>query len=201
MLGIYRIPETVHHQHRQRLGHHVPAADAPVHLHQRAQLLERRVEHHEVLTPSGKDGIYGKTHFKNKAIAILPLDEEGNTWLVGQYRYALDSYSWEVPMGGGPLELDTLASAQRELKEETGLSANRWTELQLIHTSNSVTDEVGYIFLAQELTEGKPEFEDTEDITIQKLPFKEALDWVMQGKITDSLSVIAIFRVARALGY
>ncbi|MDP4656747.1 MAG: NUDIX hydrolase [Algoriphagus sp.] len=160
-----------------------------------------RVEHHEVLTPSGKDGIYGKTHFKNKAIAILPLDEEGNTWLVGQYRYALDSYSWEVPMGGGPLELDTLASAQRELKEETGLSANRWTELQLIHTSNSVTDEVGYIFLAQELTEGKPEFEDTEDITIQKLPFKEALDWVMQGKITDSLSVIAIFRVARALGY
>lgn len=160
-----------------------------------------RVEHHEVLTPSGKDGIYGKTHFKNKAIAILPLDEEGNTWLVGQYRYALDSYSWEVPMGGGPLELDTLASAQRELKEETGLSANRWTELQLIHTSNSVTDEVGYIFLAQELTEGKPEFEDTEDITIQKLPFKEALDWVMQGKITDSLSVIAIFRVARDLGY
>uniref|UniRef100_UPI0040471A43 NUDIX domain-containing protein n=1 Tax=Algoriphagus sp. TaxID=1872435 RepID=UPI0040471A43 len=160
-----------------------------------------RVEHHEVLTPSGKDGIYGKTHFKNKAIAILPLDEEGNTWLVGQYRYALDSYSWEVPMGGGPLELDTLASAQRELKEETGLSANRWTELQLIHTSNSVTDEVGYIFLAQELTEGKPEFEDTEDITIQKLPFKEALDWVMQGKITDSLSVIVIFRVARALGY
>ena len=154
-----------------------------------------------MLTPSGKDCIYGKTHFKNKAIAILPLDEEGNTWLVGQYRYALDSYSWEVPMGGGPLELDTLASAQRELKEETGLSANRWTELQLIHTSNSVTDEVGYIFLAQELTEGKPEFEDTEDITIQKLPFKEALDWVMQGKITDSLYVIAIFRVARALGY
>lgn len=160
-----------------------------------------RVEHHEVLTPAGKDGIYGKTHFKNKAIAILPLDEEENTWLVGQYRYALDSYSWEVPMGGGPLELDTLASAQRELKEETGLSANRWTELQLIHTSNSVTDEVGYIFLAQELTEGKPEFEDTEDITIKKISFKEALDWVMQGKITDSLSVIAIFRVARELGY
>lgn len=160
-----------------------------------------RVEHHEVITPAGKDGIYGKAHFKNKAIAILPIDEEGNTWLVGQYRYALDAYSWEVPMGGGPLELDTLASAQRELKEETGLTASQWTELQLIHTSNSVTDEVGYIFLAQGLTEGEPEFEDTEDISIKKLPFVEALEWVMSGKITDSLSVIAIFRVARALGY
>lgn len=160
-----------------------------------------RVEHHEVLTPGGKDGIYGKTHFKNKAIAILPIDEEGNIWLVGQYRYTLDTYSWEVPMGGGALDVDPLTSAKRELKEETGLSANQWTELQLIHTSNSVTDEVGYIFLAQELIEGNPEFEDTEDISIKKLPFVEALDWVMQGKITDSLSVIAILRVARVLGY
>ena len=131
----------------------------------------------------------------------VEIDEEGNTWLVGQYRYALDAYSWEVPMGGGPLELDTLASAKRELKEETGLTASQWTELQLIHTSNSVTDEVGYIFMALGLTEGEPEFEDTEDISIKKLPFVEALEWVMSGKITDSLSVIAIFRVARALGY
>lgn len=160
-----------------------------------------RVEHHEVRTPGGKDGIYGKAHFKNKAIAILPIDDAGNTWLVGQYRYALDAYSWEVPMGGGPLDVDTLASAKRELKEETGLSASQWTELQLIHTSNSVTDEVGYIFLAQGLIEGEPEFEDTEDISIKKLPFAEALDWVMQGKITDSLSVIAILRVARELGF
>ena len=154
-----------------------------------------------MITPAGKDGIYGKTHFKNKAIAILPLDQQGNTWLVGQYRYALDAYSWEVPMGGGLLELDTLASAKRELKEETGLTASQWTELHLIHTSNSVTDEVGYIFLAEGLTEGQPEFEDTEDISIKKLPFVEALEWVMMGKITDSLSVIAIFRVARLLGY
>ncbi|MDA0314671.1 MAG: NUDIX hydrolase [Bacteroidetes bacterium] len=160
-----------------------------------------RVEHHEVLTPAGKDGIYGKIHFKNKAIAILPLDEDGNTWLVGQYRYALDAYSWEVPMGGGPLELDTLASAQRELKEETGLTAQQWTELQVIHTSNSVTDEVGYIFLAKGLTEGQSQFEETEDISIKKLPFVEALEWVMNGKITDSLSVVAILRVARQLGY
>jgi len=143
----------------------------------------------------------GKPISKTKQLRFFPLDQQGNTWLVGQYRYALDAYSWEVPMGGGLLELDTLASAKRELKEETGLTASQWTELQLIHTSNSVTDEVGYIFLAEGLTEGQPEFEDTEDISIKKLPFVEALEWVMMGKITDSLSVIAIFRVARLLGY
>lgn len=159
-----------------------------------------RVEHHEVTTPSGKAGIYGKAHFKNKAIAIVPLDSDGNTWLVGQYRYALDSYSWEIPMGGGPLNIPILLSAQRELKEETGLTAAKWTELQVIHTSNSVTDEVGHIFLAEELTEGQPEFEDTEDISIKKLPFTDVLAWVMQGKITDSLSVVGILRVARDLG-
>ena len=160
-----------------------------------------RVEHHEVITPSGKDGIYGKTHFKNKAIAILPLDDAQNTWLVGQYRYPLNSYSWEVPMGGGPLEEDLISAAKRELKEETGLSANQWSEMQTIHTSNSVTDEVGHIFLAQGLSEGEPEFEDTEDLQIIKLPFIDALTWVMEGKITDSLSVISILRVARELGY
>ena len=160
-----------------------------------------RVEHHEVITPAGKAGIYGKAHFKNKAIAIVPLDTEGNTWLVGQYRYALDSYSWEIPMGGGPLDTPILLSAQRELKEETGLTAQKWTELQVIHTSNSVTDEVGHLFLAEELSEGEPAFEETEDISIKKLPFVEALDLVLQGKITDSLSVVGILRVARDLGY
>lgn len=159
-----------------------------------------RVEHHEVINPSGKEGIYGKAHFKNKAIAIVPIDKEGNTWLVGQYRYTLDTYSWEIPMGGGPLGSDTLDSARRELKEETGLNASAWTLLQEIHTSNSVTDEAGYIFLAEDLELGEPEFEDTEDISILKIPFTEALEWVISGKITDSLSVIGILLVARKLG-
>ncbi len=158
-----------------------------------------RVEEDQVINPSGGGGIYGKVHFKNKAIGIIPIDEHQNTWLVGQYRYVLDEYSWEIPMGGGPLGQDVLASAQRELKEETGLTAERWTKILRIHTSNSVTDEEGFVFLAEDLTQGKTEFEETEDLAIKKLPFAEALEMVMNGKITDSLSLAGILKAARLL--
>jgi 8-oxo-dGTP pyrophosphatase MutT (NUDIX family) len=160
-----------------------------------------RVEHHEVINPSGKDGIYGKVHFKNRAMAILPIDKQGFTWLVGQYRYALDDYSWELPMGGGPNDQNLLESAKRELKEETGLTANKWTLLMKIHTSNSVTDEVGYVYLAEELNEGETAFEDTELLQVIKLRFTEVVDWVMEGKITDSISVAGILKAAKILGY
>jgi ADP-ribose pyrophosphatase len=157
------------------------------------------LEEFQVLTPSGTPGIYGKVHFKNKAIGIIPIDEEMNTWLVGQYRFPLDEYSWEIPMGGGPLEIDILASAKRELKEETGLSARKWTNILRIHTSNSVTDEEGFIFLAEDLTEGKTEFEETEQLIIRKLPFGEVLEMAMRGEITDSLSLAGIFKAARLM--
>jgi len=158
-----------------------------------------RVEEDQVINPSGGRGIYGKVHFKNKAIGIIPIDEHQNTWLVGQYRYSLDEYSWEIPMGGGPLGQDVLASAQRELKEETGLTAERWTKILRIHTSNSVTDEEGFVFLAQELMQGETEFEETEDLAIKKLPFTEALEMAMNGEITDSLSLAGILKAARLL--
>src|ERR1700749_713022 len=93
---------------------------------------------YQVLNPSGKPGIYGKGHFKNIAIGILPLDDELNTYLVGQFRFAPDEYSWEMPEGGGPLGIDPLASAKRELLEETGLVAGEWIEIQRMHLSNSV---------------------------------------------------------------
>lgn len=160
-----------------------------------------RVEEHQVITPAGKEGIYGKVHFKNRAMAIIPVDYEGYTWLVGQYRYTLDEYSWEIPMGGGPNDLDLLESAKRELKEETGLLANKWTELLKIHTSNSVTDEWGLIYLAEDLTQGETEFEETEQLLIKKLPFQEALEMVMSGQITDSISVAGLLKAARILGY
>lgn len=160
-----------------------------------------RVEHHDILNPAGKVGVYGKVHFKNRAMAIIPIDENGNTWLVGQYRYTPDEYSWEVPMGGGPIGMDLLESAKRELKEETGLTAAKWTEIMKIHTSNSVTDEVGFVYLAEDLTEGETEFEETEILQIKKLPFAEALDMVMKGEITDSISVAALLKAARILGY
>ena len=132
------------------------------------------VEHHDVINPSGNQGIYGKVHFKNIAIGIIPLDKDLNTWLVGQYRYTLDEFSWEIPMGGGPLGIDVLDSAQRELKEETGLIAKKWTNIMRIHTSNSVTDEEGFVYVAQDLQAGETAFEDTEDLLVKKCPLMNA---------------------------
>jgi len=156
-----------------------------------------KVEEHDVINPSGNDGIYGKVCFKNKAIGIIPMDEEGNTWLVGQYRYALNEYSWEIPMGGSPNEQDILLGAQRELKEETGYTAKKWTQIMRIHTSNSVTDEEGFVFLAEELTPGDTEFEETEKITVLKLPLIEAIQKVMDGEITDGISIAGLLKVAK----
>ena len=158
------------------------------------------VREDQVINPKGGNGIYGVVSFKNKALGIIPLDEENNTWLIGQYRYALNEYSWEIPMGGGRLEKDILESAKRELKEETGFTAEKWTRICRLHTSNSVTDEEGFVFLAQDLTPGETEFEETEDLQLKKLPFSEALEMVMRDEITDAISVAGILKVARLLG-
>ncbi len=159
-----------------------------------------KVQEDQVINPAGKPGIYGKVHFKNIAIGIIPVDDQLNTWLVGQFRYVLDEWSWEIPEGGGPLLTDLLSSAKRELKEETGLTANRWTQIQRVHLSNSVCDEEGFIFLAEDLMEGDKETEDTEaDMKVWKLPFAEALNMVLDGRITDGLSVMGILNLARRL--
>lgn len=156
-----------------------------------------RVSEHQVLNPAGGKGIYGKVHFKNKAIGIIVLDKEEHTWLVGQFRYTLNEWTWEIPEGGGPLGKDILESAKRELKEETGLTAKVWTKLMLFHTSNSVTDEEGHIFLAEDVEEGENDLEDTEaDLKVWRLPFTQALRMVMDGEITDSMSVAGILKVA-----
>ena len=159
-----------------------------------------RVDEYDVINPNGGKGIYGKVSFKGKAVATIPIDDEGNTWLVGQYRYTLDEYSWELPMGAVPADETYESGALRELKEETGLTAQKLEFLCKIHTSNSVTDEVGMVYVARELKEGAPEFDDTEDIKIWKLPFAEALNMVLEGKITDSLSVAGILKLARLRG-
>lgn len=159
------------------------------------------VEEHQVINPRGGRGIYGVVSFKNRAIGIIPIDEQGNTWLVGQYRYTLDAYSWEIPMGGGSLDIEPLEAAKRELKEETGLSAQSWEPLLTIHTSNSVTDEIGFVYLARDLSKGSTQFDETEDLQIKQIPFEEALAMAMKGEITDSLSLAGIFKAARVLNY
>lgn len=153
-----------------------------------------------MLNPAGNPGVYGKVHFKNKAIGIIPIDKDNNTWLVGQYRYPLDVYSWEIPMGGGPIEEDVLESAKRELKEETGLIAKDWKCIMKIHTSNSVTDEEGFVYLAQDLIQSDIEPEETEVLAIKRVPFEEVISMVMNGEITDGISIAGILKVARLLG-
>lgn len=150
---------------------------------------------HRVINPGGGNGIYGTVHFKNLAIGIIPIDHENNTWLVGQYRYPLKQYSWEIPEGGGIKETDPLLSAKRELKEETGIHAESWSEIQRIHLSNSVSDELGIIYLARKLSFGESSPEESEDLVIRKLPFENAYEMVLNGEITDSLSVAAILKV------
>ncbi len=159
------------------------------------------IEHHDVITPSGSEGIYGLVKFKNKAIGIVPVDPDGHIYLVGQFRYALNEYSWEIPEGGGPLGEPPLETARRELKEETGLVAAKWEQIARIHTSNSATDEEGFLFLAEELTQFEPETEDTEDIQVRKVHLSEAVNMVLRSEITDSLSVAGILMVARRKGF
>ena len=157
------------------------------------------VREDQVLNPGGGRGIYGVVSMKNKALGIVPVDAEGNTWLVGQYRYPLNEYSWEIPMGGGLLEHDILESAQRELKEETGLTAARWTRIARLHTSNSVTDEEGFVYLAEGLTAGEVEPEETEDLRLWKLPLTEAIRMVMDDRITDGVSVAGLLKAEKVL--
>lgn len=154
------------------------------------------VREDHVINPGGGENDYGVVHFKNKAIAIIPVDDEGNTWLVGQDRYTLGEYTWELPMGGAPHNEDPLLAAQRELKEETGLAAQRWSKLMFLHVSNSITDEVAIVYVAEDLQQGKQQLEETENITLKKLPLVEAIEMAKQGKITDVISVAALLRIA-----
>ncbi|MBL7983293.1 MAG: NUDIX hydrolase [Flavobacteriales bacterium] len=153
------------------------------------------VSHHEVIDPSGQDGIYGVIHFKNIAVGVVPLDADGNTWIIGQYRYPIKAYSWEIPEGGGRRDLPPLDSAKRELREEAGIVAEQWTPLLEMDLSNSASDEHAVIFVAQGLTFHKPEPDHNEDLALRMVPFDELYGMVMRGDVRDSLTVAAVLKV------
>jgi NTP pyrophosphohydrolases including oxidative damage repair enzymes len=155
-----------------------------------------RVSHEQVKRPNGTDGIYGLVHFKGTAVGVVPVDDDGNTWLVRQSRYTLNEFTWEIPEGGAQEGEPTLECAKRELAEEAGLIATEWEELSRVHTSNSVTDEAGVLYLARGLSPCAQNLDPTEDIEVRKLPLKEAIQMVLRGEITDALSVVALLRLA-----
>ena len=153
------------------------------------------VSHHDILDPSGTQGIYGTIHFKNIAIGIVPLDEELNTWIVGQYRYPIQAYSWEIPEGGGKRDIPPIDSAKRELREEVGIEASRWSEVLRMDLSNSASDEHAVIFVAQGLTFHAPQPDHDEELEQRKLPFAELFQMVKRGEVRDSLTVAAVMKV------
>ena len=155
-----------------------------------------RVREDAVIRPDGEPGIYGVVHFKNKAIGVVPIDAEGNIYLVGQYRYTLDCYSWEIPEGGCPEGEEPLAAAKRELLEEVGLEAREWKLLGTAHLSNSVSDEEALYYLATGLIQREAQPEGTERLECLCVPFEEAVQMVLRGKITDALSMLGIMRYA-----
>ncbi len=153
-----------------------------------------KVVKHDVLNPADNPATYSVVNFKNLAIGILALDNEHNTWLVGQWRYPVNEYSWEIPEGGGQLNVDPLDSAKRELKEETGIIAQNFKEIMRLHLSNSATDELAIVYLATGLTFEEAEPEESEILQIKKIHLNEAYNWVMEGKITDAITVAAILK-------
>jgi 8-oxo-dGTP pyrophosphatase MutT (NUDIX family) len=154
-----------------------------------------RVREDQVLRPDGSPGIYGTVHFKNVAVAVVPIDADGHVILVGQHRYPFDRYFWELPEGGCLPDRETPdQAAVREVREETGYTASRWDSLGTLELSNSVTDEYGHLYLARDLRPGPQEQDGTEKITVKRVPFAEAWRMAMEGELTESLTVAALSR-------
>lgn len=156
------------------------------------------VTQYAATAPTGNPATYGLVSFKNYAVAILPLFDDGTTLLVGQHRFPLGDYSWEIPEGGGPLDADPLESARRELAEETGLQAAEWREILQVELSNSVSDEraFGYLATGLSIADEVHHADDTEALEKVRVPFGEALDAALSGDLKDVLTVAMLLKVS-----
>jgi 8-oxo-dGTP pyrophosphatase MutT (NUDIX family) len=154
------------------------------------------VREDRVVRPDGREGIYGVVHFQNLAVGVLPVEDDGSVWLVGQYRYPLGEFSWEIPEGGCPAGETPEATAHRELREETGLRASHLERIAGAALSNSVSDERAVLFRATGLSRGESDPEGSERLQVIRVPFETALAMVADGRITDAMSVIALLHEA-----
>jgi 8-oxo-dGTP pyrophosphatase MutT (NUDIX family) len=149
---------------------------------------------YQAVAPTGHPAVYGVVGFKNLAIGVLPLHEDGSVTLVGQHRFAMRRYSWEIPEGGGALDVDPLESARRELREETGLIAQDWREVLRFELSNSATDERGFGYIATGLCPGEAAPDETEVIQVARRPFREVLDIALSGMMPDMITLAMLLR-------
>ncbi len=146
----------------------------------------------EVDRPDGSAGIYGMVHFHGRAVGVVAIGDDGRLLLVGQHRYALDEYSWEIPEGGVEPSESLEAGARRELREETGHTAARWRQVARVTLSNSVTDERGALFLAEDLTAGTPEPDPSEVLEVRWATLDEVLAEIAAGEIHDVLTIAGV---------
>ena len=157
-----------------------------------------KVREDQVINPSGGRGIYGVVMFQNRAVGVVPIDDEDHTWLVGQYRYTHQRYEWEIPEGGCPEGEAPEECAARELREETGLVASSYELIGELQLSNSTTDEVAFLYVARGLSQADSAPEETEKLSVKRLPVDEAIQMAINGEIRDAMSVVALLKVAAA---
>jgi 8-oxo-dGTP pyrophosphatase MutT (NUDIX family) len=158
-----------------------------------------RVREDQVIRPDGQSGIYGVVEM-TAAVGVVALDADRRVYLVGQYRYPTETYSLEIVAGYAGEDEPPLAAAQRELAEETGLTAKSWTPLGTCQISNSVTNQIGHLFLAEDLVEGAATPDETEELSLRMVPLDEALVLAQTSAITQAFSVVAIYRAWHHVG-
>lgn len=158
------------------------------------------LEEHQVTQADGKAGIYGQVNFVHRALGVVAIDDDGRVILVGQHRFPNDCYSWEIPEGGGRQDESPLEAIKRELQEETGFVAQKWKLLaDQVMLSNSVTNELAWIYLATDLTPGISHPEGCEVLEVKRLPLKLAIEEIIQGEIRDSISIMGLLLAERYL--
>jgi 8-oxo-dGTP pyrophosphatase MutT (NUDIX family) len=153
------------------------------------------LNHHVVTNPSGKPGTYSVVGFKKLAVGVVPIDAAGYTWIVGQYRYPLQTYTWEIPEGGGDRNVEPIESAKRELLEEVGVIAHKWELIQFMQLSNSASNEIAYIYLATDLEYTQSQPDEDEKLVVRKIHFNELYQRVLSGEIQDSITVAAVLKI------